>query len=70
METIRLILKNKNALPILKSLEKAKIIKLLGKDKNDKGLLIHLKGSISKNRAIEMVNEIEKSREEWDKRTT
>ena len=70
METIQIELKNKNALSILKSLEKAKMIKLLGTDKQAKNSLIHFKGAITHDRAIELVNEIEKSRNEWDDRTT
>jgi hypothetical protein len=70
METLRIELRNKNALSILKSLEKAKIIKLLDNDHSIIDSPIYLKGSISKRRAIELVREIEKSREEWDERTT
>jgi hypothetical protein len=70
METIRIELKNKNALSILKSLERAKIIKLLSPDKQSKDSPIHYKGAISTVRAIELANEIEKSRSEWDERTT
>jgi hypothetical protein len=69
METIQIELKNKNALSILKSLERAKIIKLLSPDKQTKDSPIHYKGAITPNRAIELINEIEKSRNEWDKRT-
>jgi hypothetical protein len=69
METIRIELKNRNALSILKSLEKAQIIKLISNDKKANDSPIHFKGAISKNRAIELANEIEKSRDEWDERT-
>jgi hypothetical protein len=69
METIRIELKNRNALSILRSLEKAQIIKLISNDKKAKDSPIHFKGAISKNRAIELANEIEKSRDEWDERT-
>lgn len=70
METIQIGLKNKNALSILKSLERAKIIKLLNNDKQAKDSPVHFKGAITQRRAIELVNEIEKSRNEWDERTT
>jgi hypothetical protein len=67
---IQLELKNKNALSILKSLEKAKIIRLFTNDKQPSISLTHYKGTISPERTIELVNEIEKSRSEWDERTT
>ena len=70
MNTIQIELKNKNALSILKSLEKAKIIKLLDSNKRVKNSLITLKGSITPDRAIELAKEIEKSRSEWDERIT
>jgi hypothetical protein len=70
METIHIELKSKNALSILKSLEKAKMIKLLNSDKKTKDSPVHFKGAITPDRAIELVNEIEKSRNEWDERTT
>ncbi len=69
METIQIRLKNKNALSILKSMEKANMIKLIDSDKQTKNSLLRLKGSISTERAIELVNEIEKSRNEWNERT-
>ena len=69
METIQIELKNKNALSILKSLEKANIIKLIDFEKLAKNSLLRLKGSISPERAIELANEVEKSRNEWNERT-
>ena len=66
METIQIELKNKNALTILKSLEKAKMIKMIPTEKVILNTPIHFKGAISPERAIEMANEIEKSRNEWD----
>jgi len=70
METNRIELKNKNALSILKSLERAKIIKLLSTDKQSKDSPVHFKGAFTTARVIELANEIEKSRNEWDERTT
>ena len=61
METIRIELKNKNALSILKSLEKAQLIKLIGNENEAKDSPTHFKGTISKTRAIELANEVEKS---------
>jgi hypothetical protein len=69
METIQIKLKNKNALSILKSLENANMIKVIDSDKQAKNSLLRLKGSISPERAIELANEIEKSRNEWNERT-
>jgi hypothetical protein len=69
MEKIQIEIKNKNALSILKSLEKAKMIKLLDSEKQVKNSLLRFKGCISPERAIELGNEIEKSRNEWDERT-
>ena len=70
METLKVGLKNKNALTILKGLEKAKIIELIYNEIPENVSPIQFKGAISKKRAIELVNEIEQSREEWDERTT
>ena len=69
METIQIELKNKNALSILKSLEKANMIKMLHTKQPEKDSPIHFKGAISPYRAIELANEIEKSRNEWNERT-
>ncbi|KOH45514.1 hypothetical protein [Sunxiuqinia dokdonensis] len=69
METIKIELKNKNALAILKSLEKANMIKLIHTGKSEKNPLLQLKGSISHDRAIELAHEIENSRNEWKDRT-
>ena len=69
METIQIELKNKNALSILKSLEKANMIKMLHSKQSEKDSPIHFKGTIAKERAIELANEIEKSRNEWNERT-
>lgn len=69
METIQIELKNKNALSILKSLEKAKMIRVIDSEKEAKNSILRLKGSFSPERAIELANEIEKSRNEWNERT-
>ena len=69
METIQIELKNKNAISILKSLEKAKMIKMLPSDKSTENSPIHFKGAITSERAIELANEIDKSRNEWEERT-
>jgi len=69
MGTIQIELKNKNALSILKSLEKAKMIKMYSTERQTKDSPIHFKGAISTDRAIELANEIEKLRTEWNERT-
>lgn len=68
MQTIQIELKNKNALSILKSLEKASIIKVINQEPHVKNSLLSFKGSISPERTIELANEIEKSRNEWNER--
>ncbi len=68
METIQIELKNKNALSILKSLEKAKMIRVINSEKQAKNSLLRLKGSFSPERAIELANEVEKSNHQQHKR--
>jgi len=69
METIEIEIKNKNALSILKGLERAKIIKLIKPKSKEKNSPVHHKGAITRERAVELIKEIEQSREEWDERT-
>jgi hypothetical protein len=69
MEIVQIELKNKNALSILKSLEKAKMIKMHHSEIDMKHSPVHFKGAITPDRAIELANEIEKSRDEWNERT-
>lgn len=64
METIQIELKNKNALSILRSLEKAQIIKLIGKEAKTENTPVHFKDASSRKRAMDLAHEIEKSREE------
>jgi hypothetical protein len=70
MDTIQIELKNKNALSILKSLEKANMIKMHTPEKQLKNSPVLFKGAITPARAIELADEIEKSREQWNERTT
>jgi hypothetical protein len=65
METIQIEIRNKNALSILRGLEKAKIIKLINKEENSP---IQHKGAFTREKAMELVKHLEKSREEWDER--
>jgi len=69
METIKVELRNKGVLALLRSLEKVKLIRLLPVDPQNNKSLQQLKGSISRERAKEMVKEIEKSRSEWEERS-
>lgn len=57
METIEIEIKNKNALSILKGLEKAKIIKLIKPKSKGKSTPFHLKGAITRERAVELIKE-------------
>jgi hypothetical protein len=69
METIQIEIRNKNALSILKGLERAKIIKLIETKNSNENSPVNYKGAFSRERAIEMIQHIEKSRNEWDERT-
>ena len=69
METIQIEIRNKNALSILKGLEKAKMIKLIKKGSNEKNTPTQHKGAFTREMAMEFVKQLEKSREEWDERT-
>jgi len=64
METIQIELKNKNALSILRSLEKAQMIKLISKEAKTENAPVHFKDAPTKKRAMDIAHEIEKSREE------
>ena len=65
---ISIQLKNKNALAILKSLEKARIIAFVNDKGNNKNSPSRFKGAITRDRALELTNEIKKSRDEWEER--
>ena len=69
METIQVEIKNKNALSILKGLEKARIIKLIRIKKSEGNSPVQHKGAISSERAVELLTELKKSRAEWDERS-
>ena len=69
METIQVEIKNKNALSILKGLEKARIIKLIRIKKREGNSPVQHKGAISSKRAVELLTELKKSREEWEERS-
>jgi hypothetical protein len=69
METIKIELKNKSILPLLRSLEKVKLIRLLPDENHNKKSMLQLKGAISKQRAIELAKRVDNSRSEWEERT-
>ena len=68
METIQIEIRNKNALLILRGLEKANIIKLIKFQNKEKNSPIQHKGSFTREKALELIKHIEKSRKEWDER--
>jgi len=68
METIQIEIRNKNALSILRGLEKAKIIKLIKIISKEENSPIQYKGAFTREKAMELLKQLEKSREEWDER--
>lgn len=70
MRTIKVELKNNNALKILKDLELANIIRVIDKDekKTEGKLSERLRGSISKKRAKELNEQLKQMRSEWQER--
>ncbi|MDA3818428.1 MAG: hypothetical protein PF486_13685 [Prolixibacteraceae bacterium] len=72
MKTVTVELKNNNALRLLKDLELANIIRVLDKEKKTKDsakLSKTIRGSISKERAIELNKQLTQTRNEWEERT-
>ena len=69
MEIIQIEIKNKKAMAILKGMEKAFMIRLLKKDKSTAVDIPSFKGVFSQKRALELTDQINKSREEWNERT-
>lgn len=69
METLQVEIKNKNALSILKGLERARIIKLIRIKNKEGSSPVQHKGAFSRERAVKMLDELKKSREEWDERS-
>ena len=68
MDTLKINIINKNAIVILKGMEKAGLISLPGKTTRKKQLSEQLRGTISPARAKKMMEIIEKDRSEWDQR--
>jgi ribosomal 30S subunit maturation factor RimM len=69
MEIIQVEIKNKNAMAILKGMEKAQIIRLLKRKKSSNHDIVALKGIFSREKAMELAGQVNKSREEWNERT-
>jgi len=69
METIQVEIINKNALSILRGLEKAKLIRLIKTENKEENSPIQYKGAFTRDKAMEWVKQLEKSREEWNERT-
>jgi len=68
METLKINILNQDAIAILEGMEQAGLIILPKKEFKNKNLSKQLRGSISTNRAKEMIETIEKERGEWEKR--
>jgi len=72
MRTVKVELLNNNALRLLKDLELANIIRVLDKEKKKKATSLSesLRGSISKERALELNKQLNQMRNEWGERNT
>jgi len=68
METLKINIINQDAIAILKGMEQAGLIILPKKEIKKINLAKQLRGAISSIRAKEMIDNIEKEREEWEKR--
>ena len=68
METVIIEVNDKKAISILKGMEMAGLITLSQKDIRKKSLAKKLRGSITKERAEEMIRILNKEREEWEER--
>ncbi len=69
MDIIQIEIKNKNAIAILKGMEKALMIRLLKKNKSTAPDMTVFKGVFSQKKALELADQIETSRNEWNERT-
>lgn len=68
METLKINIINQDAIAILKGMEQAGLIILPKKEIKKINLAKQLRGAISSIRAKEMIENIGKEREEWEKR--
>jgi len=69
MEIIQVEIKNKNALAILKGMERAFMIRLIKQKKSTKTDLTKLKGVFSQEEALGLAGLVNESRNEWNQRT-
>lgn len=69
MEVIQIEIKNKNALAILKGMEKALMIRMIRRKKSTGKDLSRLKGVFSTEEARELAGIVNEARSEWNQRT-
>lgn len=69
MEVIQIEIKNKNALAILKGMERALMIRLIRRKKGNGKDLSRLKGVFSADEAMDLAGKVNESRSEWNQRT-
>jgi len=69
MEVIQIEIKNKNAMTILRGMEKAFMIRLIRRKKSTPKDLTKLKGVFSPEEAKGLAGRIFESRNEWNQRT-
>ncbi|MDY0077678.1 MAG: hypothetical protein RBR87_10420 [Bacteroidales bacterium] len=69
MEIIQVEIKNKNALAILKGMEKALMIRLIRRKKSASTDLTKLKGVFSPEEAMALAKSVNASRRQWNQRT-
>ncbi len=69
MDIIQVEIINKNAITILKGMEKALMVRLIKRNKKRRTDISVLKGVFSPEEASELTNIIDRSREEWNERT-
>lgn len=69
MEVIQIEIKNKNALAILKGMERALMIRLIRRKKGTGKDLSRLKGVFSADEAMDLAGKVNESRSEWNQRT-
>ncbi len=69
MDIIQVEIINKNAITILKGMEKALMVRLIKRNKKRRTDISALKGVFSPEQASGLTRKIERSREEWNERT-
>ena len=69
MEVIQIEIKNKNAMAILRGMERALMIRLIRRKKSTPKDLTKLKGVFSPEEALGLAGMVNESRSEWNQRT-